>query len=52
MLHHIHETETAEKVQTALEKVYSEGKVLTRDVGGTSGTTAFADAVMAALEPA
>jgi len=50
MLHHIRETETAERVQTALEKVYSEGKVLTRDVGGTSGTAAFGDAVIAAME--
>src|SRR5580698_4768544 len=52
MLHHIHEKETAERVQTGLEKVYAEGKVLTRDVGGTSGTTAFGDAVIAAMETA
>jgi isocitrate dehydrogenase (NAD+) len=52
MLHHIHETATAERIQTALERVYSEGKVLTKDVGGTSGTTAFADAVIAAMETA
>jgi isocitrate dehydrogenase (NAD+) len=32
--------------------VYAEGKVLTRDVGGASGTTAFGDAVIAALETA
>jgi isocitrate dehydrogenase (NAD+) len=49
MLHHIGESATAEKIQTALEKVYAEGKTLTRDVGGTSGTRAFADAVIAAL---
>jgi len=49
MLHHIGEAATAEKVQAALEKVYAEGKTLTRDVGGTSGTRAFADAVIAAL---
>ena len=49
MLHHIHEKETAELVQAALERVYSEGKFLTRDVGGTSGTVAFADAVIAAV---
>ena len=52
MLHHIHEKETAERVQTALEKVYAEGKTLTRDVGGTSGTIAFGDAVIAAMESA
>ena len=49
MLHHLGEAATAEKVQAALEKVYAEGKTLTRDVGGTSGTRAFADAVIAAL---
>ena len=36
-------------VQAGLETVYGEGKTLTRDVGGTSGTTEFADAVIAAL---
>jgi isocitrate dehydrogenase (NAD+) len=49
MLHHIEERETAETVQTALESVYLEGKTLTRDIGGTSGTRAFADAVIAAM---
>ena len=49
MLHHINETETANKVQTALESVYAEGKTLTRDVGGTAGTRAFAEAVIAEL---
>jgi isocitrate dehydrogenase (NAD+) len=50
MLHHIDEPATAERVQTGLEQVYREGKVLTKDVGGTSGTRAFADAVMQAME--
>jgi isocitrate dehydrogenase (NAD+) len=49
MLHHINEDETAQKVQTALEKVYAEGKSTTRDVGGTVGTRAFSEAVIAAL---
>lgn len=49
MLHHINEGPTAEKVQTALEQVYREGKTLTKDVGGTSGTKEFADAVVAAM---
>jgi isocitrate dehydrogenase (NAD+) len=39
----------ADKVQTALEAVYSEKKTLTRDVGGSAGTTEFADAVLAAM---
>jgi isocitrate dehydrogenase (NAD+) len=49
MLRHIDEEAAADLVQTALEKVYSEKKMLTRDVGGTSGTKAFADAVIATL---
>lgn len=49
MLHHINETEAANKVQAAIENVYAEGKSLTRDVGGSNGTRAFADAIIAAL---
>ena len=49
MLHHINEDETAAMVQKALEKVYAEGKFLTRDVGGSVGTKAFGEAVIAAL---
>ena len=49
MLRHLDEVETADLVQKALEAVYTEGKTLTKDVGGTSGTRAFADAVVAAL---
>ena len=50
MLHHINEGATAERVQTAVEQVYREGKTLTKDVGGTSGTREFADAVIAAMQ--
>ena len=49
MLHHIDEPGTAETVQAALEHVFLAGKTLTRDVGGTSGTKAFRDAVIAAM---
>jgi len=49
MLHHIDETDTAHKVQAAIEKVYAEGTTLTGDVGGKAGTKAFAEAVIAAL---
>jgi isocitrate dehydrogenase (NAD+) len=49
MLYHLDEPEAAAKVQAALETVYAEGKTLTGDVGGTSGTKAFAAAVIAAL---
>ncbi len=49
MLHHIDESAAANKIQAAIEKVYAEAKTLTRDVGGTSGTRAFGEAVIAAL---
>ena len=49
MLHHLNESEAANKVQAAVEKVYAEGKHITRDVGGTAGTKEFGEAVIAAL---
>jgi isocitrate dehydrogenase (NAD+) len=49
MLRHLDETDAADKVQKALETVYAERKTLTRDVGGTAGTSQFADAVLAAM---
>src|SRR6201986_1943952 len=49
MLHHIDEAAAANKIQAALDKVYGEKISLTRDVGGTAGTQAFANAVLAAL---
>ncbi|MGA2339519.1 MAG: isocitrate/isopropylmalate family dehydrogenase, partial [Terracidiphilus sp.] len=49
MLRHVDETAAADKAQKALETVYSERKTLTRDVGGTAGTTQFTDAVLAAM---
>ena len=49
MLRHIEENAAADAIQAAIEQVYTEAKTLTRDVGGTAGTRAFADAVIAAL---
>ncbi len=50
MLHHINEPATAELVQTGLEQVYRDGTTLTKDVGGNTGTKAFAQAVLQAME--
>lgn len=50
MLRHIGETAAADKVHAALEKTYKEKQHLTRDVGGTSRTTEFADAVIANMQ--
>ncbi len=47
MLRHLREVEAADAIYTALEKTYKDKLHTTRDVGGTSGTTEFADAVIA-----
>ena len=44
------EQQILDLVQSAIERVYAEGKTLTRDVGGKSGTGEFKDAVLAAME--
>jgi isocitrate dehydrogenase (NAD+) len=49
MLRHIDEGDAADRLQAALEKKYAEKNSLTRDVGGSAGTRAFADAVIEAL---
>jgi len=52
MLHHLGESSAAQRIQAALEKVYREGQHATRDLGGTTGTREFTDAVIAALQVA
>ena len=49
MLRYLDEEAAADRVHKALETVYAERKTLTRDVGGTAGTSQFADAVLAAM---
>ncbi|OFW38960.1 MAG: isocitrate dehydrogenase (NAD(+)) [Acidobacteria bacterium RIFCSPLOWO2_12_FULL_67_14] len=49
MLRHIGEHAAAERVMAALSAVLTEGQVRTRDLGGTAGTSAFADAICARL---
>jgi isocitrate dehydrogenase (NAD+) len=49
MLNHIHEEAIAEKIKAAYNTVLSEGKTLTRDLGGAASTDQFADAVIAKL---
>jgi isocitrate dehydrogenase (NAD+) len=46
MLRHLKEVEAADKIHAALEKTYKEKLHLTKDVGGTSGTSEFANAVI------
>src|SRR5512143_2414319 len=50
MLRHLGENEAALKVRRAVEIVYGEKKHITRDMGGTAGTSEFADAVIEAME--
>ncbi len=49
MLRHLDEEAAADRAQKALETVYVERKTLTRDVGGTAGTTQFTEAVLTAM---
>jgi isocitrate dehydrogenase (NAD+) len=46
MLRYIDEREVADKIERAMLEVYREGKVRTRDVGGTAKTAEFADAII------
>src|SRR5438067_4245604 len=50
MLNHIHEETIAQTIKNAYNIVLSEGKTLTRDLGGSAGTNEFADAIIAKLK--
>jgi len=50
MLRHLGESEAADHIYRALEKTYKEKQHLTRDVGGTSKTSEFTEAVIANLQ--
>jgi len=43
------EQSAANRLQNAVEKVYSDKRKLTPDVGGTAGTAEFTEAVIAAV---
>jgi isocitrate dehydrogenase (NAD+) len=46
MLRYIGEREAADRVEKAMLTVFEEGKVRTRDIGGTARTAEFADAII------
>src|SRR5256885_13782479 len=46
MLHHIEEREAADKIEKAMLKVFEEGEVRTRDIGGTPTTHEIAGAII------
>lgn len=49
MLEHIGDQKTADRITRAMEDVFKEGKHLTYDLGGSTGTQEFAQAVVAKL---
>src|SRR5438309_11997568 len=49
MLRHIDERAAADKIETAMLKVFAEGKVRTRDIGGAAKTAEFADEIIAMM---
>jgi isocitrate dehydrogenase (NAD+) len=49
MLEHLGDRATASRIRRALDAVLEAGAIRTRDLGGTASTTAFTDAVCAAL---
>ncbi len=49
MLEHLGFVEAAGRVDDAVSTVYASGAAIPPDQGGTTGTEAFADAVLAAL---
>jgi len=50
MLHHIHESAAANRIEGALNNVIQARKTVTRDLGGTASTSEFTDAVIASLD--
>jgi isocitrate dehydrogenase (NAD+) len=50
MLDHIGERQASARIRGALDKILSEGRVRTRDLGGQASTTEFTDAICAGLK--
>ena len=50
MLRHLGEQAAAERVEDAIRSVIAEGRTVTYDLGGSGGTSDFADAIVARLE--
>ncbi len=50
LLRHIGQQAAAERVEAAIRAVIAEGRIVTYDLGGSAGTSEFADAIVARLE--
>jgi isocitrate dehydrogenase (NAD+) len=49
MLRHLGRPDAADRVESALREVVAEGRATTYDIGGSAGTSQFADAIIARL---
>jgi isocitrate dehydrogenase (NAD+) len=49
MLRYLNEREAADRIESSMLKVFKEGRVRTRDIGGTAGTAEFADAIISGM---
>jgi isocitrate dehydrogenase (NAD+) len=49
MLRHLGEMDAADRIESAVHEVIAEGRAVTRDLGGTAGTQAMADAIVEAV---
>jgi len=49
MLRYVNERAAADRVERALYRTLEEGKVRTRDIGGTASTTEYTEAIVAAM---
>ncbi|OLE54728.1 MAG: isocitrate dehydrogenase (NAD(+)) [Acidobacteria bacterium 13_1_20CM_3_53_8] len=50
MLRHLGERDAAQRIESAMLKVFEDGRVRTRDIGGTAKTMEFAEAIIAAMQ--
>ncbi len=50
MLRHLGEREAADRTENAMFEIFAEGKVRTRDIGGTAKTAEFAEAIISKMK--
>ena len=50
MLRYLGERDSADKIESAMFSVFAEGKMRTRDIGGTAKTSEFADAIIQKMQ--
>jgi len=49
MLRYVNEREPADRIERALHRTLADGKVRTRDIGGSASTTEYTEAIVAAM---